>query len=142
MSRKYRQVGYQDSSGSEQRDKGRSQGSRPHREGPRSPRMPGFQVVSRCSACGTTIHTELEDITFGSQCGNCGADLRCCKNCVYFDPSSRFECTEPVKARVSPKDKRNDCEFFELKTTVEKAVSSRKSRPDDPRSAFDSLFKK
>lgn len=85
----------------------------------------------------------LDDVTFSSKCTKCGSDLHCCKNCVHFDPGSRFECTQSIPERISPKDRANQCEFFEIKTTVEKITGSA-SEPksaDDARQAFDDLFK-
>jgi hypothetical protein len=63
---------------------------------------------------------------------------------------------KPIPERVARKDQRNDCTFYEFRTTIEKdtapsappagpaaspeRVSS--SRPMDARQAFDNLFKK
>lgn len=140
MSRKYRQQGYQDS----QESRERTRAPRPSRsgEGPRSPRMPGMKKTTKCAMCGTALPPSFEEISYLSRCPNCGSDLQCCKNCVYFDPASRFECAQPIPKRVSPKDKRADCEFFGIRSTVEKIVSSSQDRPVDARAAFENLFKK
>ena len=42
------------------------------------------------------------------RCTRCGVDLHSCIQCVSFDTSARFECTQPLTARVAPKDVRND----------------------------------
>lgn len=141
MSRKYRQVGYQDQTERRQ-EKSPPPSRRSSREGPRSPRMPGFHNVMRCALCGTSLPPSFGDITFSSQCPKCQADLHTCKNCVYFDPSSRFECTQPIPERIPRKDVRNTCEFFEARTTVEKITTSTTSKPVDARTAFENLFKK
>ena len=141
MSQKYRQPGYQDGSG--ERSEKRRSTSRPSREGPRSPRVTGFHEVMRCSLCGFQLPKSLEAIEFSSQCPKCKADLHSCRNCGYFNPQSRFECTQPLKERVARKDGGNRCEFFEAKTTVEKMTTSASdSRPEDARDAFERLFKK
>lgn len=139
MSRKYRQPGYQDRDRST--DGPRHQRISTFRDGPRSPQMPGLKKALKCAFCGTTLPLALDEVTLTSRCPSCGADIRSCKHCVCFDPGSRFECTQPIPRRVQPKDKRTDCEFFEIRTTVEKDVSSNPSRPKDARAAFEDLFK-
>lgn len=140
MSRKYRQEGYQDSSEG-RRQRRRSQ-PRPSREGPRSPQMPGFHEVRRCAMCGAQLARSFSDIEFSSQCPKCGADLHSCKNCVFFDPAQRFECSQQIPKRIAGKDVRNDCEFFEGRTTAEKITTSGSQKPQDARDAFENLFKK
>lgn len=149
MSRKYRQRGYQDDGGNERKGRrsGKPSGAQ-WREGPRSPRMMGFQKLARCSMCGAEVPT-MDDIEPSSVCPKCDNDLHTCRNCVFFDTSARFECTQPVPERVAPKDRRNQCEFFEIKSRVEKKTTSTEKRkvggssPDlDPREAFERLFKK
>lgn len=97
--------------------------------------MPGFRHVVRCSACGQLA---TEDIGFNSRCSKCGAELHSCAQCVSFDPGSRFECSQPVPERVSPKNTRNGCTFFSARTTVERETTT--PRNNDARKAFDDLF--
>ena len=139
MNRKYRQQGYQDDSG--EREKRRSQPKR-LREGPKSPQMPGFHEVRRCAMCGTPLPRSLSEIEVSSRCPRCDAALHSCRNCVYLDAASRFECSQPIAERISPKDGQNDCPYFETRTTVEKMTTSGSQRPQEARDAFDSLFKK
>jgi hypothetical protein len=82
--------------------------------------------------------------------------LHCCKQCRFFDSGAQFECTKPVPERISPKDAKNSCTFYEFRTTVEKDTAptsySQPSpggtappsapRPNDARQAFEDLFKK
>jgi hypothetical protein len=81
----------------------------------------------------------MTDIGFTSQCPRCGTDLHACAQCASFDPGSRFECMQPLKARVSPKQERNSCEFFAPRTKVERETTA--PRHDDARKVFDDLFK-
>ncbi len=150
MGRKYRQQGYQDSD--RERDRARQRSgpmqSRRSIDGPRSPRMPGYQEVMRCSLCGNLIQA-VTNIAADGQCSKCGADLRTCKNCRHFDTGARLECTQPIPARIMAKDKRNDCSYFEPRTSVERETKTtvRVSSPQEPaspgdaRSAFDALFR-
>jgi len=139
--RKYRQRGYQDSGGDQQKSRGGERGDRPVRQetfGPRAIQMPGTRSVSRCSQCGTILQPEAS-----GNCPKCGFALHSCKQCTYFDPSRRFECLQPVPERVARKDECNDCTFYSMRVTMEKETSTPASaRPQDARQAFENLFKK
>ena len=114
--------------------------SRDNTYGPRPLNMPGTRTVSRCSQCGTVLQSIAEPV---GQCPKCGFDLHSCKQCEHFDPSSRFECNQPIPDRISPKDKRNDCSFYSMRVSLEKETTSKgMARPNDARTAFDNLFKK
>jgi hypothetical protein len=135
--RKYRQRGYQDS-GKPTPEKS----EKPVRQetfGPRAIQMPGTREVSRCSQCGTVLQTISEPV---GQCPKCGFELHSCKQCSFFDPSSRFECTQPIPESITPKDGRNSCTFYSIRVTREKETSIAASRNDDARKAFENLFKK
>ena len=144
--RKYRQRGYQD----EPRARGtkdrpavlpkepRAPG-RPLQEasGPRTPNLMGAHEVFRCARCGNRLSLPVAD---DSRCSRCGVDLHSCLQCMFFDTSARFECANPsLKARMSPKDARNDCQLFAPRTTVERQTGT--AGPPSARQAFDDLFK-
>jgi NAD-dependent SIR2 family protein deacetylase len=143
---KYRQHGYQDR---DRADKPRPEaGEKPapplrpakndYSMGPKPVNLPGTRAVSRCTQCGTV----LPDAP-GDKCPKCGFELHSCKQCMYFDPGSRFECVQPVKERVAKKDERNQCTFYEIRVTREKETSTPASlKPSDARQAFENLFKK
>jgi len=107
--------------------------------GPRAIQMPGRRNVSRCSQCGTVLQILTEPL---GQCPKCGFELHSCKQCSYFDPSSRFECTQPIPERIPRKDVRNHCTFYSIRVMVEKETSASSVRTDDARKAFENLFKK
>lgn len=138
MSRKYRQSGYQD----RKQPQRRSHSTPRFREGPRSPIMAGFRKVLKCAQCGIVVPAKFTDVSFASQCNRCGADLHACKNCVFFNPGQRFECSQPISERIARKDTANHCQYFEAKTTIEKITSSAdRNQPDDARDAFEKLFR-
>ncbi len=143
--RKYRQRGYQD----EPRERTPRPASRPPAEpgapagarrisqdGPKQINMPGFRQVVRCTQCGNIV---VDEIGFDSRCARCGVDLHACANCASFDPGSRFECMQPLTARVTPKNDRNTCTLYGPRTTVERETTA--PRQNDARKAFDDLFK-
>ena len=149
--RKYRQRGYQDEPSPRPKNSPGSQGPRPAQEpgapagarrigisqdGPKNLNMPGFREVFRCAQCGYVVSSEVGG---DSKCLRCGTDLHSCAQCVSFDPSSRFECMQPVTARVTPKNARNTCASFSPRTTVERETTTPKV--DSSRKAFDDLFK-
>jgi predicted RNA-binding Zn-ribbon protein involved in translation (DUF1610 family) len=158
---KYRQHGYQDRD-RESRDKdSRKEAPRKapeerksgppkwdHALGPKPVNLPGTRAVSRCAQCGAVLQSGM---TADQKCPKCGFDLHSCKQCMYFDPGSRFECMQPVKERIAKKDERNECTFYEMRVTREKETSTPASssfgsssgqRPSDARAAFENLFKK
>ena len=147
--RKYRQPGYQDyefekSGGGDKSKKkapkaGGAKWQQIQRSGPVAPQMPGRRVVSRCAGCGTVLPTVTEPL---GQCSKCGAELHSCKQCEHFDPSSRYECTQPIPERIPKKTVRNECTFFSLRVIVERETSTGGKRPGDARKAFENLFKK
>ena len=138
--RKYRQRGYQDSD-RERREKRSDQrsGPKPETFGPKTPRMPATHSVVRCAGCGAILPPDFDPT---GRCPRCAFELHSCKQCAYFDTSAKFECTQPIPHRIAKKDSRNHCTFYAPRTTVERQTSPGSPRPDDPRKAFEDLFKK
>ena len=137
MDRKYKQRGYQD----EEKEK-RQRPATPQRSDIRSPRMPAFREVTRCSLCGAPITVVVGGIALDEKCPKCHSDLHTCKNCISFDPGARFQCMKPVTERIPKKDLGNECQLFEPRKTVERETTAAVADTRDPRSAFDKLFKK
>ncbi len=143
--RKYRQRGYQDDDRNREprpapakpaREPGAPAGARRiSQEGPKNINMPGFRQVFRCAQCGTLVAQPVEP---ASRCLRCGTDLHACAQCLSFDPGSRFECMQPLTARVSPKNVRNACTLFAPRMAVERETTTPKT--DTARKAFDDLF--
>jgi hypothetical protein len=144
--RKYRQRGYQDEP--RERTPKRPPAEREPRapgrvlqdaKGPRTPNLMGTHELFRCARCGNKLTLPVEA---DGRCPRCGTDLHSCINCVSFDTSARWECTQQaLTARVAPKDERNLCTFFEARTTVERQTGSSAAGPPSARQAFDDLFK-
>ncbi|MGE5245960.1 MAG: hypothetical protein ACM3SQ_17190 [Betaproteobacteria bacterium] len=142
--RKYRQRGYQD----EPREREKRQAPRkepapraPGRPlqdaaGPKTPNLMPAHEVFKCARCGNKLPVPVEA---AAKCARCGADVHSCVQCVSFDTSARFECAQPIAARVSPKDARNECPLFAPRTTVERQTGS--PGQTSARQAFDDLFK-
>ena len=146
--RKYRQRGYQDE-GSRDRPRGgpterkvpeqRAPGRQlQSAEGPKTPNLMSSHEVFKCARCGNKLSVPVAQ---EDRCPRCGVDVHSCINCVSFDTGSRWECSQQaLTARVSPKDERNTCSWFEPRTTVERQTSTQVA-PNTARQAFDDLFK-
>ena len=160
--RKYKQRGYmdeyRDTSTGPREDHQRPKGPRPPLDitGPRLPRMVETVTASRCYNCATPLPADLD---FNGVCPKCNVALHCCKQCTFFEPSTRFQCTKPIPERIAYKDRANECSFFRARVTVARdtAKPSVMVRPaadperpevmapknvNDARIAFDNLFKK
>jgi hypothetical protein len=137
--RKYRQRGYQESSTGGRSDRDRKPRGPVERLGPKPPQMVPTRTISRCAECGAVLAAAAAP---ESVCGGCGAAIRACTQCSFFDPGGRFQCSKPIPRAVPDKRARNDCALFELRVTFERDASSTPTRAGDPRSSLDALFKK
>ncbi len=159
--RKYRQNGYQDSSresfsqNPRRDDRPRPQGPKPPLDvtGPRLPRLVQAVTASRCYNCTTALPS---DVDFQGECPKCHVALHCCKQCSYFEPSTRFQCLKPIPVRIAGKDRANECTLFKARVTVARdsaqpappvnnnpaAAIPEPRSTTEARAAFDSLFRK
>src|SRR5262245_34064555 len=144
--RKYRQRGYQDEPRDRERQGPRPQTPPPQRapgrqlqdaSGPKTPNLMASHEVFRCARCGNGLAAPVDLL---ARCARCGVDVHSCINCVSFDTSARWECTQMLTARVAPKDEKNSCGYFSPRTTVERQTST-PAGPPSARQAFDDLFK-
>jgi hypothetical protein len=154
---KYRQRGYRDDSGDRERGP-KAPRPRPPQErapgrqlqderGPKTPNLMAAREVFRCTRCGNLLSVPVGLL---DRCARCGVDVHACIQCVSFDTSVRWECTQHdrIPARVVPKDERNTCTVFTPRTTVERQTgtpatgeSSSSSPASSAKKAFDDLFK-
>jgi hypothetical protein len=160
--RKYRQRGYMDTDAAPsgvREDRQKPRGPRPPIDvtGPRLPRLVEATSASRCYNCTAPLPADFD---FSGNCPKCNVALHCCKQCSYFEPSTRFQCTKPIPARVDAKGAANDCTFYKARVTVARdsapppPAGFRTPPPgvrledvtpktaNDARIAFDNLFKK
>jgi hypothetical protein len=145
--RKYRQRGYQDDPRDRERQGRKDLSRRPRRgrpvvscrmpPGPKTPNLMASHEVFRCARCGNRLSVPVD---LDARCSRCGVDIHSCINCMSFDTSARWECTQSLTARVAPKDERNACTLFEPRTTVERQTGT-PAGPPSARQAFDDLFK-
>lgn len=93
-----------------------------------------------CANCGSPYEPPIYR---GTQCGDCGRELKTCRNCRHFEPGAPNDCREPSAEPVTEKDRANFCGWF---SPAEDAGSSRgagaggSDAADAARAAFNSLF--
>jgi hypothetical protein len=160
VDRKYSHRGYRDAEKTDKKDKSHDRkppagGPRGADQfGPRTPRMVGTVTRARCANCGAVLTPGFDP---NGTCPKCQFELHCCKQCRFFDSGAQFECTQPIPERISPKDAKNTCTFYEFRMTIEKdtaptsytqppapgsAPPAAPPRHTDARQAFENLFKK
>lgn len=153
--RKYRQRGYMEYDRPARNGQERPKQQQPRgfldAAGPRLPRLVQPVTASRCFNCSTMLP---QGIDFKGNCPKCNAPLHCCKQCAFFEPSTRFQCLKPIKVRIPVKDQANDCELFSPRVTVAREGTApppaapapgnlnQIRTPQEARAAFDNLFKK
>lgn len=77
-------------------------------------------------------------ISRSDSCPHCMADIRCCKNCIFYDPKAYNECRESMADRITEKEKANFCDFFKIGSS---ANDAEKLKQDQLAKAM-ALFKK
>jgi hypothetical protein len=91
----------------------------------------------RCYHCQREVDTK-ERIGRGETCPGCEANLRCCRNCLFYDTSYASACREPQAEPVVDKEAGNFCDFF--------VPGERQAQPavagTDARARLEALFKK
>jgi len=69
--------------------------------------------MKTCFSCGRTLDVN-DRPGRRDQCPSCGADVRVCLNCRFYDAGACNECREPLADRVVDKEKANFCDYFEF----------------------------
>ncbi len=90
-----------------------------------------------CSFCGKEIDVE-DKVSRNDICSYCHKDLRCCKQCKFYDPHSYNECREVTAERVVEKERSNFCDYFIFKGSSQEKVNKK----EDAKKALEALFKK
>jgi hypothetical protein len=142
---KYRQKGYRDDEYAqerrqEKREKPPDLGNREQIRSLRHAIDRETILVTRCGKCGHQVPASQLEVDHQTTCSKCGTPLHSCRHCKNFDPDARFECREPVEARISDKWAANDCRSFKPVQVLD-ATGRRANTSEDARNAFHNLFK-
>jgi len=95
-------------------------------------------LMRNCHACKKELSGALK-VGRRDACPFCGADLRCCLNCLFYDPAVSKQCRETVAELVKEKEKANFCDYFAF---VEDRIAAPDAGGAQARKALDDLFKK
>jgi hypothetical protein len=94
------------------------------------------EIRLKCFSCGTEL-SFIDSVSRRDECSKCGADVRVCKNCRFYDPKVYNECRETQADPIQVKDRSNMCDFFQAGS----AAGGDKSR-EAMLKAAEALFKK
>ncbi len=94
--------------------------------------------MKTCHACKKELSAEVK-VGRKDACPSCGADLRCCLNCMFFDRTVSKQCRETVTELVREKEKANFCDYFVF---MENRIAAADAGSLQARKALDDLFKK
>ncbi|MBI3757261.1 MAG: hypothetical protein HY267_04720 [Deltaproteobacteria bacterium] len=94
--------------------------------------------MKTCHHCQQEI-TVKDRIGRREACASCGADLRCCLNCLLYDPHYANACREPNADPVLDKEAGNFCEHFAF---VEIRQPQKPATASSARAQLEALFRK
>lgn len=99
----------------------------------------------QCRACGHSFPRQ-EGIGRRDLCPSCGAELRSCRQCTFYDPGAYNDCREPQAERVLDKKRANFCDYYEPASSgAAQAEAGKRRSADEPgaaRTQLDALFRK
>lgn len=90
-----------------------------------------------CWKCGNIL--DPKNVSRNDVCPVCSQDVRSCKNCVFYEPGSHYDCHESIEDPVSDKERANMCDWFKLNQNA-KGPSNQNEKSAKAKAAFDALF--
>jgi hypothetical protein len=90
----------------------------------------------QCFKCHELLNV-LEPVSRKEECPKCFSDVRCCRNCSFYDPKVYNECRETQADRILEKERSNLCDFFKPR----KSGANPGDEKEKALSAADALFK-
>ncbi len=99
------------------------------------------RIEAMCWKCGTDVDAGVP-VTRSAACPVCGADLHSCRNCVYYEPGSHYDCHETVDELVADKERANFCASFKIRADFggKTAAQSAAAKKAAALKKLDSLF--
>ena len=101
-------------------------------------------MAGKCFSCKGEVHLPRGAVSRAEVCLVCGADVRVCYNCLYYEVGAYNSCREPQAERVVEKDRANFCDYFSF-TGGSNGIASGAAAGDGKaalRQQFEGLFKK
>lgn len=94
------------------------------------------EVKLKCFSCQSEMSFSVA-ISRRDECSKCRADVRVCKNCLFYDAKVYNECRETSAEVVREKERATLCDYFQP-SSGELAKNSREAMM----AAAEALFKK
>jgi hypothetical protein len=94
----------------------------------------------KCIFCTKDVHIKGK-IGRNDTCPNCQRDLRCCRQCNFYDQDAYNGCREVAAERIVEKERTNFCDFF-IPNGSKAGIGSIFNRTREAREALEALFKK
>ena len=106
----------------------------------------GYDVIM-CWKCGTELDF-APPVSRSEQCPSCGADVRCCLNCLFYEKGAPYDCRESIEEPVTDKERSCFCVWFSLNPSSGDAFPASSARlkaehasaSQKAKAAFNSLF--
>jgi hypothetical protein len=95
--------------------------------------------MKACYSCKLPVAV-VEKPGRSETCSQCGADLRCCFNCRFYDQKAYNQCRENQAERVLDKDRGNFCDYFSFQDSSSAAAGGRIQQ--EKQNPLDTFFKK
>ena len=91
-----------------------------------------------CWKCGESLADVLLPLSRLSKCKHCNADLHVCRMCRFYDTTVNNSCREPIAEKVTDKQRRNFCGYFQPSKTAYQAANT--ASVDESKKSLDALF--
>ncbi len=101
--------------------------------------MPKNKNTMSCFFCRGALNMAAP-VQRKDTCPHCDRDLRCCKQCKFYDPNAYNECREVSAQRIRDKERANHCDYFILRGS--KGEGRGLDRVKEAKKALEALFRK
>ena len=91
-----------------------------------------------CWKCGASPADALLPLSRLSKCKSCNVDLHVCRLCEFFDTTVNNSCRELIAEKVTDKQKKNFCGYFQPSTSSFKTADV--SKQTAAKDQLDALF--
>lgn len=106
----------------------------------------GYDVIM-CWKCGTVLDF-APPVSRSQECPSCGAYVRCCLNCKFYEKGAPYDCRESIEEPVRDKESSCFCAWFSLNPSAGGIFSASPARlkaehvsaSQKAKAAFNSLF--
>ena len=90
-----------------------------------------------CWKCNASLADVLLPLSRLAKCKSCNADLHVCRLCQFYDTTVSNACIEPVAEKVTDKQHKNFCGYFQPAPISGRPINS---AGDQAKSQLDALF--